>query len=331
MANNNEQFKAFHDSIKATKARKETLKTNRDALRDRIRKYFKENHDDYIQPKFCWQGSFAMDTILNPIKDENGLGAYDLDDGIYFISNSEEDKKDLQWYHDEVLAAVEGHTDTGQEDNDPCVTVLYADGHHVDLPIYFMIEGETPQLAHKKTPWLESDPKGLRNWFNGECSTKDNLKRVVRYLKAWRDYVDSTKTDGDPNMPTGCILTMLADEYYVDLNADKREDIQFKDILAKMYDNLSAENGFHCWRPVAPGDDLFEDYKENRKKYFLKELKSFKEDAERAINHKNQKEGCLKWQKHFGDRFCCSTAKDEDEDAREMSSSGTVNNNSRFA
>ena len=55
MANNNEQFKAFHDAIKATESRKKTLRQNRDALREKIRKYFKDNHDDYIQTKFCWQ------------------------------------------------------------------------------------------------------------------------------------------------------------------------------------------------------------------------------------------------------------------------------------
>lgn len=331
MANNNEQFKAFHDTIKVSEAKKKTLRTNRDALRDRIRKYFKDNHSDYVQPKFHGQGSFAMNTILNPIKDENELGVYDLDDGIYFISDTEDDKKELQWYHDEVYKAVEGHTSTGQEDNDPCVTVKYADGHHVDLPIYFMIEGETPQLAHKKTPWIESDPKSLTQWLNDECKKKENLKPVIRYLKAWRDYVDSKADKDTPNMPTGCILTMLADKYYVEWGTDKRQDIQLKEILKNMYDALSADDGFHCWRPVSPYDDLFDGYNDKRKKRFLDELKSFKEDAERAINKKNQKDGCLKWQKHFGDRFCCSTAKDKDEDAREMSSSGTINNNSRFA
>ena len=35
MANNNEQFKAFHDAIKATESRKKTLRQNRDALRER--------------------------------------------------------------------------------------------------------------------------------------------------------------------------------------------------------------------------------------------------------------------------------------------------------
>lgn len=328
MANNNEQFKAFHDSIKATETRKKTLRKNREALRTRIKNYFKTNHSDYIQPSFCWQGSFAMDTILNPIQDEDQLGAYDLDDGVYFISDDIEDRKDLEWYHSEMYKAVDGHTSQDPEDNDPCVTVIYADGHHVDLPVYFMIKGKTPQLSHRKTPWIQSDPKGLRKWFNNECSSKTNLKRVVRYLKAWCDFV---KYDTNKKMPTGCIMTMLAAEHYVELGEDGREDVQFKDILTKMYNSLSAEDGFHCWRPTEPNDDLFKNYKKQRQNDFLKELKSFKEDAERAINSKNPKEACAKWQKHFGDRFSCSTAKDEDEDAQQKSFAGIIKNESRYA
>lgn len=41
MANNQEQFNAFHDTVNATKNRRSTLKKNRDALRDRIRKSFR--------------------------------------------------------------------------------------------------------------------------------------------------------------------------------------------------------------------------------------------------------------------------------------------------
>lgn len=328
MANNNEQFKAFHDTIKMTQAKKTTLRKNRNALRDRIKNYFKTNHGDYIQPKFCWQGSFAMDTILNPIKDEDGLGAYDLDDGVYFISDDIEDRKELDWYHDEMYKAVDGHTSIAPDDNAPCVTVNYADGHHVDLPIYFMIEGETPQLSHRKTPWLESDPKGLREWFNDECSQKQDLKRIVRFLKAWCDFV---KSETDKKMPTGCILTMLAAEHYVVKSEDNREDVQMKDILVKMYKSLSTEDGFHCNRPTTPYDDLFEDYNTKRKNDFLYELKSFKEDAERAINSRNPKDACAKWQKHFGDRFSCSTAKDEDEDAQKKSFAGVIKNESRYA
>ena len=46
--------------------------------------YFKNNLVDEIQPKFYSQGSFAVGTILNPIVDDEGLAAYDLDDGVYF-------------------------------------------------------------------------------------------------------------------------------------------------------------------------------------------------------------------------------------------------------
>ena len=134
MANNNEQFKAFHETIKASEVKLTKLRTNRDAIRDKIRKYFKENHEDYIQPKFSWQGSFAMKTILNPIKDEDGLGVYDLDDGVYFIGDSEDDRQTIDWYHKEVREAVKDHTDQ--------VRVMYADGHHVDLAIYFKTEDD---------------------------------------------------------------------------------------------------------------------------------------------------------------------------------------------
>ena len=65
MANNQEQFNAFHDTINATQSSRSTLQNNRNALRDRIRKYFKDNHPSEIQPKFHWQGSYAMYTILN--------------------------------------------------------------------------------------------------------------------------------------------------------------------------------------------------------------------------------------------------------------------------
>ena len=37
MANNQEQFNAFHDTINATQSRRSTLQNNRNALRDRIR------------------------------------------------------------------------------------------------------------------------------------------------------------------------------------------------------------------------------------------------------------------------------------------------------
>ena len=324
MANNHEQFLAFNDII--TSSKRAILKKNRDALRKKIKDYFSKNLPSKIQPKFHWQGSYAMHTILNPIKDEDGLGAFDLDDGVYFIGDSLEEREELQWYHNEVLEAVKGHTTEGAEDTKPCVRVNYADGHHIDLPIYFMVDGdEHPTLAHKANPWMDSDPRELLNWFHGR-QEHPQLRRIVRYLKAWADYINYTK---DGKMPTGCILTMLAVEHY---SANERDDVAMKNVLNSMYNSLSADDGFHCYRPTFPKDeDLFEHYKKTRKDFFLTQLKLFSQDASRAIESKNQKDGCLKWQKYFGDRFSCSTAKDVDEDAQKKEMSGTIKTNSKFA
>lgn len=326
MANNHDQFIAFNDTIKASKSKLDTLKKNREAIRSKIRTHFKENWKDKIQPKFHWQGSYAMTTILNPIKDDEGLGAYDLDDGVYFIGDSLDERESIEWYHQEVLEAVKNHTTQGAENNDPCVTVLYADGHHVDLPIYFMVDGdEHPKLAHRKNDWMDSDPRDFTKWFKGR-EEHPQLRRMVRYLKAWCNYITETNAK---KMPTGCIMTMLATKHFA---KDDRDDVALKNLLVDIYDELSADDGFHCYRPTFPeGEDLFENYTQKRKNDFLSALKAFKEDAERAITSTNPHQACLKWQKHFGERFCCSNAKDEDEDAQKKENSGAIKNNSRFA
>ena len=328
MANNHEQFVAFHETIKATDVRKKKLKANRKTLRDRIKKYFKDNLPDEIQPKFHSQGSFALDTILNPIKDDDGLAAYDLDDGVYFIGESEEDKHEIQWYHDKVYAAVDGHTDQKPNDKKSCIRVNYADGHHVDLPMYFKVEGDAhPQLAHKKKPWVEQDAKDFEDWFREQCDRKTYLREIVRFLKAWREYM---KAEKGVDLPCGFILTILAANHYTE-NDSTRFDVIMKDTLVSMEDELSKDGHFKCKRPVSPYEDLFENYSDTKRNTFLSRLKSFREDAVRAVNSKNQKEGCEKWQKYFGDRFSCSTAKDVDEDAQQKAFSGTIKKNSQYA
>jgi hypothetical protein len=164
------------------------------------------------------------------------------------------------------------------------------------------------------------------DWFSDECKNKTRFRELVRFMKAWCEYKRSEGT----KMPSGCIMSMLTSEYY-QWNDENRYDIAMRDILKNMYDDLSKDGHFHCWRPVAPGEDLFDNYTKSRKDTFLKELKSFKEDAEKAIESKNPHDACIRWQAHFGDRFSCSTAKDEDEDASKKEFSGRMRYNSQYA
>jgi hypothetical protein len=328
MANNHEQFMAFHKAITISDTRISNLKNNRKSLRDKIKNYFSVNLQDEIQPKFYSQGSFALKTILNPIVDDDGLAAYDLDDGIYFIGNSNEEKHSIQWYHDKVYKAVDGHTNYTPNDKNSCIRVNYADGHHIDLPIYFKVRSENhPQLAHKKKIWVKQDAKDFEEWFENQCVTKTYLREIVRFLKAWRDWMKYKK---NVDLPCGFILTILAANHYTE-GDPSRLDVIMTETLKSMYNELSRENHFKCKRPVSPNEDLFEHFSETKHSTFISHLKSFRDDAERAVNSRNQKEGCLKWQIYFGDRFSCSLAKDIDEDAQQKEFAGTISNNSQYA
>lgn len=328
MANNHEQFIAFHNAITITELKKETLKKNRKTLRDRIKNYYQREHEDELAPKFRPQGSYAMETLLEPIKQEDGLGVFDLDDGVYFIDDIA-NRKSISHYHNRILAAVNGHTKQTPQDKTTCVRVEYSDGHHIDLPIYFKKpeNDAIPTLAHKTKGWIDSDPKEFWIWFNGKAANMPQLRRIVKYLKAWCDYKESQNSA--INMPSGCILTILAVQYFEE-NPD-RDDIALKNVLVQMYTSLSAN--FVCNRPTTPkGENLFEGYSDTRRNDFLTRLSSFKDDAERAINTSNQKDACEKWQRHLGDRFSCSTAKDEDEEnARQFSNPTILKGNSKFA
>lgn len=311
MANCHNLFTDFTGVIKLNESKRKSLKKSRKSLRDKIRKYFKEEKPDEIQPKFTGQGSFVTDTILEPIpikKEEDGeeiiILKYDVDDGIYFIGDKDE-RKSTQTYHNWIKNAVDGHTQTPPVDKPTCIRVLFADGHNIDLPIYFKCEDEVPELANTSKDWMESDPKAFKKWFEQKTDGKPQLVRLVRYIKAWCDFREDRRKD--KKMPSGFIMTILACNHYY---SHDRDDIALKETLVNIQAKL--EDKFECFRPTVPTDeDLLADY--NHKDYFMECLQNFIDDAKSALKSTNQKEACGKWQKHFGDRFPCQNAKEEEE------------------
>lgn len=310
MANCNNVFIEFNKIIRLSESKRERLKKSRKRLRDKIRKYFREEKEGEVQPKFHGQGSMSMDTIIEPIPreiEEDGetkkVLYYDVDDGVYFIGDLE-DRKSIQTYHSWVKEAVDGHTDTPTVDKNTCVRVVFADGHNIDLPIYFKHD-EIPELAHKSNGWIDSDPKAFVEWFEDKVKGKPQLRRIVRYLKAWSDYRKFRRTD--KKMPSGFILTILACNNYQE---HERDDIALKETLVLIQNSLNEK--FECLRPTDPkGENLLEKYP--HEEYFMDCLQKLIDDAKSALQDKNPRNACLKWQKHFGDRLPCSLTKDEEE------------------
>lgn len=331
MANCYQQFIDFDCTITLNDSRIKSLKKSRKKLRDRIREDFKENHSNEIKPKFWSQGSFQTGTAVNPIGREVEEGGeeiiiykYDVDDGIYFIGE-EKDRKSVTTYHNWIYDAVNGHTNREPVDKNTCVRSIFSDGHHIDQPIYFEKEGQIPQLAHKAKNWIDSDPREFTIWFEEKTNGKPQLKRLVRYFKAWCDYQNFN--GNGKKMPSGLVMTIWVAE-----NAayNDRDDIAMKDTLVNIKRLTDFQVKITCLRPTVPKwENLLEDYKYID--FFKERLSAFVDSAKQAINETNQKTSCGKWQMHFGERFSCASAKDEDENANTFSSPAIVTSNAKSA
>ena len=326
MANNHEQFIEFNNTVSLDSSKKNELKKNRDALRKKITDFFKNNKENETKPKYSAQGSFMMHTIVNPLPtietddddNEKTLYPYDLDDGVYFIDEID-NRKSTSTYHNWIYEAVKDHTSKGAVKKNTCVRVLYADGHNIDLPIYFKKkesedEKTIPQLAHKSEGYIDSDPREFYKWFNEKAH--DQLKRLVRYLKAWRDKQNKSYST---KMPSGLVLTILATNHYV---SNDRDDISFRDTLQAIETEL--KNEFKCERPTTKeGEDLLQKYSET---HFMDRLSKLISAGNTAIGHSSNKEGCKKWQKYLGDRFACANVEDEKSDSSKSYSAPAVIN-----
>ncbi len=327
MANSHFLFQHFNRAIKLGDEKRDILIKVRDTLRIRINSNYQQipkfERKDF-RLDFQTQGSFIMDTIIKPMVED-----FDLDDGLYFsggLSGNERPKPQI--FHDWVVRAVDKDNDYEEvKDKSTCVRVQYKMGFHIDIPIYYADNYNSPDLAETKKGWMLSNPVEFIAWF--EEKTKSGfqkafiyeslayaepyqkwltdirradcqLRRLVRYMKAWADLKKN-------EMPCGIIMTILTAENFA---VDDRDDIAFRDTLINIRSYL-RRNGFQCPRPTSPvGEDLFAETSQAGKDYFMNALNALIVSANNAIDADNEKDSCKEWEKHLGSRFPCNLAKD---------------------
>lgn len=301
MAVLHKEFIEFDKKIKLTEAKKSDLKNSRKGLRKQIRAWFSENKSDEIQPKFHSQGSQQMNTGNNPIvviENEEKLYPYDLDDGVYFIEKEEgNNRRTISEWHNWVHAAVENYTGKMPEKKDACIRVLFSDGHHIDLPIYYK-KGDEIELAHKEDGWLEADPKAFYEWFNEHKNTA--IERITRLIKGWKNFQENNNSS--LKLPSGFELSILVVDNYVE---DDNLDDSFRLTLTSISEELEKPGGFKCERPTTPdGENLFQSYSFERQSKFLEKLRCLVEDIEKAKKESNFKKATeILRDKQFGNRF----------------------------
>jgi len=327
MANCHQLFMHYNGAIKLTDEKRDALIQFRDSLRVRMAANYKlipPEERRQLEIYFQSQGSFVMDTIIKPIIED-----FDLDDGVYFQGNQSQNERPVpQIFHNWVIRAVDKNNDYEEvKDKPTCVRVQYKMGFHIDIPIYYAANIDSPDLAETVRGWLLSNPVEFIAWFEEKTKSgfqkayiyeslkyaepyskwltdirkKDcQLRRLVRYMKAWADMKKK-------EMPCGIIMTILVANNFA---VDDRDDIALLETLINIRNYLNG-NGFKCPRPTSPvGEDLFASTSETDKQYFKNALNALIISANNAVNNTNEKEACKEWEKHLGSRFPCHLATD---------------------
>lgn len=185
------------------------------------------------------------------------------------------------------MDALDGHTKDGCEDKTSCVRVVYRGDYHVDIPIYIMKDSHA-LLANKKTnEWQTSDSKDFKDWFF-ENRKNEQTTRIVKYLKAWRDYKNINMASIE--------LTILAVKHHV---KDDDDAISLQKTVEAIYTELNFFR--YIKKPVAPYENLWEDKDDIDS--VLKKIKQFKDDLSSAVSNDSEHRASVILREQFGDRF----------------------------
>lgn len=285
MANTHNHFLKFEQNISLTPAKKFKLISSRKALQDRIVNYFRM-YTNLPVPKFYIQGSYKMKTMILA-KD----GTYDVDLGIYFLTNPNVTAFTVQNY---VAAAVKGHTYAGAEHREKCIRVKYSGDFDIDLPVYYKTIYDTNPSLATKTLWQKSDPKELCDWFERQRRLKDKggqLLRLIKFFKVW----GNARTR---KMPSGIAFTVWVANNYV---PNERDDIAFYETAKKIKSSLYW--GVSCINPATPFDDLTSKLDSAQKRNFLNEFDDLITDADLALKEMFLTRALSIWKNQLGSKF----------------------------
>lgn len=263
-------FVEFHSTIKLYIDDNQFLIDKRDLLIEELKTYFQKKFEkDGIKIKFKHknQGSYSMGTGIKPLDTED----YDIDVMILFeFSKDDYTAKEVKKWVFEALDKYPRNVEILK----PCVRVQYHKAgethYHVDLALYSTTDGiylaKKPKLKSDDEVWEESNPEELKKLIAAKFEDKEErhqFKRVITYLKRWKDIKFKNTKNGKP---TGISITALAYEGFIsEVNYDSFNDTYKPDdlkALRKMVEYIISQfswfsGDIEVQLPVEPFNDLF--------------------------------------------------------------------------
>ena len=255
------------------------------------------------------QGSYKYKTtISNDVVDRDVAVMIPLDTSL------NKDPRKIKEYLKEAIS-IPSRTVTIKE---PCVRASYLENGkewlHIDLPIYAQ-DGFSVFLARGKKSsdtfsWEIADPDGLNDYLCGKINGNDQLRRVICYIKKWRNekYKNSSN---DHEIPPSIGLTLLACDCYSYQSTDNLLSLQ--KTMQAMLDKFVAtydEDGnlVHAISrdlPVVPNTDVFRKMRESSSymNTFYNRLSKAVDNLTNAVNVESAHDAGKYVQNVLGDSF----------------------------
>jgi hypothetical protein len=289
--------------VTPTTVQREFLQVQWNALADHLKTTLSARHGYTIS---TWlQGSYKYATLIKPVRFGE---AYDVDVGVYFEWDDEEDieptpKQLRDWVQSEILAYEKVCVELEKVEEPPkerCSRASYVRQFHIDTPVYHLnTHSDVRRLACLSNKWEHSDPKAIYKWFRDAVSgdERDQLRRLIRYLKAWAAVSFDNATD---SRPSSIFLTVLATQVYQELRAwslfDVADDAALIEVVKKFHDRLYDDRKVP--NPIDEDEDL------NRMSRdgwdgFLPRLTALRDTAERADEAVDEASAALIWSEAF--------------------------------
>jgi len=283
MPNLHNTFINYNKLISLSVARQKRLTSAKQSVETAIKLHFR-NDLRIVVPSFYIQGSYKMKTMI--VKKDN---TYDVDLGVYFFNKPNMEPASLQ---KNVLKAVKYKTIAGTTHKEKCIRINYQGEFNIDLPVYYLDKNTNISYLATKHGWEISDPKELVEWYFENGGETPQLRRIIKYLKAWCD-------NHKNKFPSGISLSVWVTNKY---SAHKRDDIALYNTLLGIK-RYFFWNGVECENPAPPHDDLAGRLTSSQRSRFKSELKVLIEDLDEAIEMKNLPNSIRILRKHFGKRF----------------------------
>lgn len=289
MADLHHEFQHFHGIIQLSAGKQAALQIARNIIRERIRRYFSGTLKQPV-PKFRCQGSDAMNTIVNPVN-----GEYGTTDGVYLQHLPH--RSCNNWPAPATVHSWLANATGGRPlDDRTGVRARYAGPYHVDLRAYGQLRGKLMLAGNGDDGvWHASDPMPFIRWFRNYVNLRgEQLRRVVRYMKAWADLQAGRRGP----FPGGLILTVLAANHFQD---HKRDDLAFAKTLMTI--STAVRLKFQVLNPIYIYEELSSSLTKTQKKRFQEAVREAAADALEAVTVENRYNACQCWRKQLGDRF----------------------------